>query len=186
MLTEPPNSKIRSPNQTRGKPFFSRKSGLADVIELCHSTQPTSDNAPHTGDASRSLQSSPSVGGSTRIELQHLPTDRLRRPDTETGLRAPTTNLSELATNPSRNPVSEIRNQPEKTTKKPPTLSRRFIGRGAVVMIYLTAFAIFLGGTPGGGFFAILGGTFIACSVILYFCMTVLISLWALQLLPIY
>ena len=153
MLTKPLNNKIRSSDQTHGRPLFSLKSGLANLFELSHNSQPTSDNTPHTLDASSFLQSSPSIEGSTRIELQNLPIGRLRRPDTETGLRAPMTYLSELARSPSRSPVPEIGPQPEQATKKPPSPWSDLTCLVAGIMILQIILAVVLGsatvlGTP--------------------------------------
>ena len=190
MLTKLLNNQMRSSNQTHRKPFFPRTIDLADIYELSYSPLPNTDNAPHTGDASRSLQSSPSVGGSTRIGLQNLPTGRLRRPDTETGLRGPMTNLSELATNPSNSPVSDIRYQPEQATKKPKRPSRRLTVLVGVLiysialMFCSTGVAVVLGETSGGGEFE--SRLIVIIFMIVFFCMAVLISRWALQRLPIY
>ena len=89
-----------SSDRTQKKPFFSRKIGLADIFRFPNSTQPTSDKTLRTLDASSSLHSSPNVEGITWAELQNLPTGRLRRPDTETGFRALTTDPNELARSP--------------------------------------------------------------------------------------
>ena len=153
-----------SPNLTQKKPFFSRKIGLADIVRLSDGTQLSSDNTPHTLHAPIFLQSSRSVGGSTRIELQNLPTGRLRRPDTETGLRAPTTDPSQLARSPSRSPVPEIGIQPEQTTKKPPSLWKTLTPQVAFIMIGQILLAIALGGVSGGGLLSIL-----SCFVILMY-----------------
>ena len=152
MLTKPSNNKIRSSNHTHGKPFFSRKVGLADIFEASYSTQPTSDNAPYTGNASGFLQSSPNGGGCTRIELQNLSIGPLRRP--ETGLRAQITNRSELARSPSRSLVPEIGSQLEQNTKQ---CWRYLTSVIACIIILQTLLAIALGGVPGGGYLSALG-----------------------------
>ena len=144
MLTKP------SPSPTHKKPFFPRKIGLTDIIRLCDSTPLSSDKTRDTVDDSSLLKSPESVsrvvGGSTWIEFQSLPTNRLRRPDTETGQRAPMTGHSESTSTPSRNIMPECGIQQAKSPKKPLSAWRQFILFVSYFIVWQTVFAVGLGG----------------------------------------
>ena len=153
MLTKFSNNKIRPPKQTHGKPFFSRKIGLADIFKLSHSTQSISDNTSQTGDVYSSLELLGSilfvVGGSIRNKFQTLPTNRLRRPDTETGQRALMTGHCESTRTSSRNPVPENGDKPAKPPKKPRIPWRAFTVVVAGYITLLTILAIIFGSHTG-------------------------------------
>ncbi len=171
MLTRPSNDPITSPNLTHRKPFFSRKVGLADLFKVSHSAQPTSDDTSLTVDASSLVQSvrsvSHSVGGSTWIELHSLPTGRLRRPDTETGQRAPMTVHSDLTWIPSRYPGPENGIQLAKALIPWRSLTLWV----ACNTILQTLFAIALGGV--GGLLPSFNGVIIVLGVVIAIISTV-------------
>ena len=145
--TKPSNGKIRVPNQTHRKSFFSRKDGLADLFKVSHSTQPTSDDISLPVDVVSFLQSVGSVprgiGGTTQIELHGLPTGRLRRPDTETGQRASLTVHSGSTRIPSRYPGPEHGIQMAETSYPEPW--RVLTGLVAFNTILQTVLAIAVG-----------------------------------------
>ena len=149
ILKKPLNDEIASTNYTHQEnPLFSREIGFADFFELAYSTLPTSENTPSTVDAFRLPQSlggvSPSVR-STSIELQELPAHQLRRPDTETGQRAPMRGDNGLARVASRSPVAKNRNQQEKGSKlQSPWVVLAFLVFG--VILVQTLLAVILGG----------------------------------------
>ena len=152
MSTRRSNDEETSINNTRGKPFFSRKIGLADLFELPYSTQTISNNTSLIVGASSLLQApggvSPSEGGSNQTELQNLPTGRLRRPDTETGQRASVTAHTPLAGTPYRDPTPDNGTQSAKVTEKPPSPWGGFIFVVVCYTSFQTLIAVTLGGAP--------------------------------------
>ena len=153
--TKPSDDKLRLSNVSHGKPFFPQKVGLADIFHIHGhpgSTQPRSDDIQHTEDGSSLLQSpggvSRGAGGSNWIELESLPTSRLRRPDTETGQRAPMTGHSELTRTQSRDPVPENGTKSAKAPEKPPNPWRELVVSLACYTGFQTLLAMSLGGVP--------------------------------------
>ena len=156
ILKKPSNDEIASTNYThQGNPFFPREIGFADFFELASSTQPASENTPSTVDASRVPQSlggvSPSLRRSTSIELQELPAHQLRRPDTETGQKAPMRGDSGLASVVSRSPVPKNRVQQEKGSK-PQSPWAVFTILVFYVILLQTLLAVILGGVAASLF----------------------------------
>ena len=82
------------------------------------------------------------------MELQSLPTRRLRRPDTESGQRAPMTGHSESTRTPSRDPVPEHGTKPAKAPKKPPSPWIDLSLSLACYTSFQILLAISLGGAP--------------------------------------
>ena len=174
-------SRKSSPNQTQErKPFFSRKCDLVDIFALSISTQPTSDNNTRTLDASSFPQSSSNVGGSTRLEVQNLPTGRIRRPDTETGLRAHPTDPNELARSPVRNPVPETGIQTDRTSKKPSSPWNELTALIAFIIIIRTPLAIVFGGVGNMGdqFAEVLFSVYSGGVFVIYISVTVVSLAW--------
>ena len=155
ILTKPSNDRLESPDLTHGKPFSFPEIGMVDLFRACHSTQPIPDNDSGTLNASSLLQLCQSVLclrsvlGSTSIELPDLPAGRLRRPDTETGQRAPTRVHGELAMIPSRSPEPESRVQLALSPKKPPRLWNEFTFLVLYITVFQTMLAYILGGLGG-------------------------------------
>ena len=153
MSMKPSDDKLKPSYLAHGKPFFTQKVGLADIfhmLRLPDSTEPSSDDTEHREDGSSLLQSPGSVsrgaGGNSWIELQSLPTSRLRRPDTETGQRAPVTGHSDLSRTPSSDPVPANVAKPAEAPKKPSSPWRDLLVLLACYTIFQILLAMSLGG----------------------------------------
>ena len=182
MLKKPSNDEIASTNHThQGNPFFPREIGFADFFELASSTQPASENILGTADASMVPQSlggvSPSLRRSTSIELQELPAQQLRRPDTETGQRAPMRGDNGLASIVSRSPVPKNRAQQEKDSKLQ-SLWSHFAILVFYIILVETLLAVILGGVADTLYiFAIIVLATYANTVVLNICYNIILGL---------